>query len=168
MAGPAESWTAAGQAEARGDYVAIVKLLRPLAEQGDTAAQYSVGLLYDTGQSGKRDHAEAAKWYRIAAEQGFDRAQYYLGYIYYHDTALQDYGEAMKSFRKAADQGTAMAQYSGGGSAHCARRPGLMSLLAPSLETRQRATLRSGVTLKTRAFSAMSRIRKRAVSGLPS
>jgi TPR repeat protein len=108
---PEERWTAARAAEARGDYVTMVRILLPLAEKDDLAAQYHVGLMYDTGQAGRKDHAEAAKWYRKAADQGFARAQFYLASIYYEDKNLQDYGEAMKWFRRAADQGTAMAQY---------------------------------------------------------
>jgi TPR repeat protein len=107
-----DDWGLAKAAETRGDYPAMAKILLPMAEQGDVAAQYTVGLLYDTGQSGRKDHAEAAKWYRKAAEQGFARAQYYLGDIYYRDnTGLQNYAEAMKWYLRAADQGTAMAQH---------------------------------------------------------
>src|SRR5450432_78962 len=80
-----DSWASAKESETRGDYPTMAKILRPLAEQGDVAAQYTVGLLYDTGQSGRRDHAEAAKWYRKAAEQGYARAKFYLGDIYYRD-----------------------------------------------------------------------------------
>jgi uncharacterized protein len=107
-----DGWALAKAAETRGDYPAMAKILLPLAEKGDVAAQYTVGLLYDTGQSGHKDHAEAAKWYRKAAEQGFARAQFYLGDIYYRDnTELKNYAEAMKWYRRAADQGTAMAQH---------------------------------------------------------
>jgi TPR repeat protein len=108
---PEERWTAAKAAEGRGDYPTMLRILLPLAEKNDLAAQYHVGLLYDTGQAGRKDPAEAAKWYRKASEQGFARAQYYLASLYYEDKSLQDYKEAMKWFRRAADQGTAMAQY---------------------------------------------------------
>ncbi len=107
------AWRDARDAETRGDYPAMVKILLPLANSGDVAAQYTVGLMYDTGQSGRKDHQEAAKWYGKAAEQGFARAQYYLGYIYYHDEGdLKDDAKALKWYRRAADQGTAMAQHS--------------------------------------------------------
>jgi TPR repeat protein len=105
-------WAAARKAEDQGDYPTMVHILRPLAEKGDVGAQYYVGLMYNTGQVGKKDNAEAAKWYRKAAEQGNARAQYYLASIYYEDDSLRDYAEAMKWFTTAADQGTAMAQYS--------------------------------------------------------
>src|ERR1051326_3389778 len=107
-----ETWSAARKAEAAGDYPAMAKLLLPLAEEGDLAAQYMVGLLHDTGQSGMRSPGTAAKWYRKAAEQGFARAQYYLADLYYRGKGdMQNYPEALKWYRRAADQGTAMAQH---------------------------------------------------------
>jgi TPR repeat protein len=39
----------AAAAYARGDYVTVAKLLRPLADQGNAAAQANVGLMYATG-----------------------------------------------------------------------------------------------------------------------
>src|SRR5262249_24804800 len=107
-----ETWVAARKAEADGDYPKMVKLLLPLAEEGDLAAQYMVGLMYETGQSGQRSPGLAAKWYRKAAEQGYARAQYYLGDLYYRGKGdMQNYPEALKWYRRAADQGTAMAQH---------------------------------------------------------
>ena len=112
VAGPDEIWQQARKAEQVGDYPGMVKLLLPLAEEGDIAAQYMVGLMHETGQSGQRDLVIAAKWYRKAADQGFARAQYYLGDLYYRGKGdMQNYGEAMKWYRRAADQGTAMAQH---------------------------------------------------------
>ena len=40
------------------------------ARQGNAAAQFNLGLMYDKGQGGVRqDHAEAFKWYSQAAKQ---------------------------------------------------------------------------------------------------
>ena len=53
------------------------------ARQGNAAAQFNLGLMYDKGQGGVRqDHAEAFKWYSQAAKQGFVLAQYNLGVMY--------------------------------------------------------------------------------------
>jgi hypothetical protein len=46
-AGPGEDAMAAF---ARGDYTTALRLLRPLADQGDAQAQYNLGVLYDNGQ----------------------------------------------------------------------------------------------------------------------
>ncbi len=57
-AGFDEGWAAYD----RGDYQTAYHEFLPLAEQGDAAAQYNLGLMYDNGQGVARDHAEAVKW----------------------------------------------------------------------------------------------------------
>ena len=59
-----------------------LRLLRPLAEQGNASAQYNLGLLYANGLGVAQDHIEAAKWFLKAAEQGNTDAQNNLGAIY--------------------------------------------------------------------------------------
>ena len=83
-----------------------------LATEGDAAAQYNLGLIYENGPGVPQDYAEAVRWYRKAADQGLANAQYNLGYIYAGGQGVpQDYAEAMRWYRKAADQGVASAQY---------------------------------------------------------
>jgi len=65
-AGPLHDGNAAAQ---RGDYATALRLWRPLAEQGDAAAQYNLGNMYVKGAGVPQDDAEAVKWYRLAAEQ---------------------------------------------------------------------------------------------------
>ena len=44
---------------------------RKAAEQGNAAAQYNLGVRYETGRGGlPKDEAKAVEWYRKAAEQG--------------------------------------------------------------------------------------------------
>ncbi len=103
--------------------------LRPLAEQGDVAAQTRLGEMYRddassnkiNGEYGTDDEAEAeayfraaessyheaAKWYRMAADQGNAEAQTELGHIYYE---FEDYAAALSWFHKAAETGFAEAQ----------------------------------------------------------
>src|SRR6202035_6044415 len=71
-AGPGQDAMAA---YARGDYATALRLLRPLADQGDAQAQYNLGALYDNGQGVPQNYAEAMKWYRKAADQGDSRGQ---------------------------------------------------------------------------------------------
>ena len=66
----------------RGDYQTALRILRPLAENGDARAQFNVGVMYSEGQGVPQDHAEAGKWYRLSAEQGYAQAQYNLGLWY--------------------------------------------------------------------------------------
>ncbi len=74
-----------------GDYATAVKELLPLAEQGNAAAQYYLGLMYNDGNGVPQDHAEAVKWYCLAAEQGNTSAQFFLALMYDEgDGVLQD------------------------------------------------------------------------------
>lgn len=64
------------------DHHFAVRLYQENAENGDSDAQYKLGLLYLTGNGALQDFAEAAKWLKLAAEQGYGLAQYELGLIY--------------------------------------------------------------------------------------
>ena len=110
LAGPLEDDFAAVQ---RGNYSAALRLFRPLADQGNAEAQYTLGRMYYNGDGVTQDDGEAAKWWRKAADQGNARAQFGLGLMY--DLGLgmpQDYVVAMTWYRKAADQGYISAQSS--------------------------------------------------------
>jgi cell division septation protein DedD len=108
QAGPLDDASAAYH---RGDFAAAVKLIRPLAEQGDARAQANLGVLYENGQGVPQDDIEAAKWYRKAANQGDASAQYKLGGLYWQGKGVPRNGEeALKWYRQAADQGYADAQ----------------------------------------------------------
>ncbi len=96
----------------RGDYATAQREWRPLAEQGDAAAQFALGVMYDNGLGVTQDYAEAVKWYRKAAEQGNAGAQYNLALMYSKGLGVtQDYAEAARWYRKAGEQGNATAQY---------------------------------------------------------
>jgi putative methionine-R-sulfoxide reductase with GAF domain len=56
--------------------------MRKLAEQGDPAAQFSVGARYATGEDVPQDYAEAVRWFTMAAEQGHVISQGMLGEYY--------------------------------------------------------------------------------------
>jgi putative methionine-R-sulfoxide reductase with GAF domain len=57
--------------------------LRKLAEQGDAAAQFSMGARYATGEDVPQDYAEAVRWFSMAAEQGHVVSQATLGAYYW-------------------------------------------------------------------------------------
>ena len=99
-------------AHARGDYAKALRLIRPLANDGDAAAQFNLGLMYVTGQGVQQDDAAAALWFRKAAEQGYALAQTNLGVLCRDGRGVaQDETEAVNWFRKAADQGDAVAEF---------------------------------------------------------
>ena len=79
MAGVWEDITAA---YTRDDYATALRLLRPLAEQGNAAAQFNLGIMYANGRGVPNDDVQAVKWFRLAAEQGYAVAQVNLGVMY--------------------------------------------------------------------------------------
>jgi TPR repeat protein len=93
------------------DYVTALKLWRPLAEQGNAAAQYQVGVMYAEGSGVAASDLIAAAWFQRAANQGLATAQYNLAVSYAEGLGLsQDDALAAKWFRRAADQGMPYAQ----------------------------------------------------------
>lgn len=58
------------------------KTVKEQAEQGNAAAQFDLGTLYDLGEGVQKSLTEAAKWYHKAAEQGEVAAQYNLAIMY--------------------------------------------------------------------------------------
>lgn len=114
---PVMGWSADYQkgldAAKRGDYATALKEWKPLAEQGETAAQFNLGVMYAKGDGVDRNIQEAVKWWRLAAEQGPTKAQTFLGNVY----SKGEYGvpkngkEALKWYSLAAKQGDSEAQY---------------------------------------------------------
>ncbi len=76
------------------------------AEQGDTSAQFSLGMLYYEGRGVSQDYSKAASWYLKAAEQGHQSAQYNLGVMYTIGRSVpQDFKTAYILFSLAANKG---------------------------------------------------------------
>lgn len=124
----------------KGDYDTALKMLRPLAQRGDTGAQYSIGRMYAKGQGVPKDEAEAKAWFsraneqtkalqaynisdfalalktfRPLAEKGQVLAEYIVGLMYANGQGVpENYPEALKWLTKAAAQGEAKAQFSVG------------------------------------------------------
>ena len=65
-----EAWYDAPQ-----DTAAAERCFRRLADGGDPAAQYWLGIAYAQGRGAKKDAAQALGWLRKAAQQGHVRAQ---------------------------------------------------------------------------------------------
>lgn len=96
------------------DYSRAEKLFKPLAQSGNTLAQFELGLMYCAGKVPgiPQDCKEGAKWYRLAADQGDADAQFNLGNLYNDGLGVpQDYKEAAKWYRLAAEKGTTDAQF---------------------------------------------------------
>lgn len=93
------------------DYASALRELRPLAIQGDAAAQLEMGEMYKYGRGVPTDLKEAAKWYRLAAVQRAGRrstdAQNFLCWLYYgaSKSAGIEPKEGLKWCRTAAGYG---------------------------------------------------------------
>jgi hypothetical protein len=112
LASPVSDIDAGSAAYQKGRYATALRLLRPLAEQGDVRAQSTVALIYYHGRGVRQDDAEAAKWFRLAADQGDATSQFNLGVMYGEGQGVpQDDNEAVQWYRRAADQNNAQAQY---------------------------------------------------------
>ena len=88
---------------------------RTAAEQGDSAAQYHMGLCCRFGRYVERNDDEAIKWVRLSADSGNADAQLYLGisylghYVGVHIPRNED--EGILLIQKAAEQGNSVAEY---------------------------------------------------------
>lgn len=78
----ADALVTARAAYARADYVAAARLLLPLAQRGNAAAQALLGFMYANGQGVPQGYEVATFWYNRAAQQGDTTAQYLLGLMY--------------------------------------------------------------------------------------
>jgi hypothetical protein len=108
VAGPFEAGLAAYKDRF---YAKAAELWQPLAEKGNAAAQYHLGILYADGKGVEKNDATAVMWFLRAAEQGDAIAQYDVGTSYFSGTGVQKNDvEAAKWFLRAANQGMEFAQ----------------------------------------------------------
>jgi TPR repeat protein len=70
-AGPIEDAEAAIKGR---DYATALRIIRPLAEQGDPNAQYTLGVLYQNGLGVPQDRVSAYAWLSLAASRGRENA----------------------------------------------------------------------------------------------
>jgi len=94
----------ATQAYLAGDYPLALNRFKPLAEEGDTLAQYSMANMYASGQGVKEDQRTAVRWLRRAAQGGYRRAAVDLGNRYASGLGVKrDVQEAAKWFEMAGN-----------------------------------------------------------------
>lgn len=94
-----------------GDYETAYKLLKPLADQGDTKAQNHLGVHYFLGLGVAKDQRKAVEWYEKAAKQGDPDAQRNLGDMYMNGHGVQkDDFKAYMWYFAAVQQGNESAQ----------------------------------------------------------
>lgn len=120
---------AAKDAAKHGDYPEALRILTPLAEQGNAKAQYNLALFYHNGAGVEKSHDKALQWLEKAAAQHLPEAQLALGeaLLYgedgmttYDAPAMQDQSTPPQAQRErgialitqAAEQGLSQAQES--------------------------------------------------------
>lgn len=94
------------------DYEKALAILKPLAEQGDSQAQVTLGIMYDYGQGVDKDPQEAMKWYLKAAEQGVPVVQHDVGVKYFQGMGVpQSYEKAAYWWEQSANAGLPDSQF---------------------------------------------------------
>ena len=91
-----------------GDYARAIAEWRPLANAGNSEAQYNMGQAYRLGRGVQADPAIARSWFQKAGAQGHEQAQTALGLILFQSG---DRTTAIYWLRKAADRGDPRGQY---------------------------------------------------------
>lgn len=88
------------------DYERAVRVLGPLAKQGNAVAQFNLAVMLDEGLGLPQNYDQAFKWYRRAAEQGLVEAMYVTSYFYRQGRGRQQNTvEALKWINLAASAG---------------------------------------------------------------
>ena len=96
----------------RGEYDEALSILRPLANSGDSEAQYQLAACYAKGHGVKQNLSVATSWLNKAAASGHILALYSLGQKYEEGHGVQiNEEQAVKWYRKAADLGHADSQF---------------------------------------------------------
>jgi TPR repeat protein len=93
-----------------GDFGDAMRILLPLAQQGDASAQHRVGVMHAFGQGVPQDWKEATRWFQKSADQGLAASQFSMGLRYLEGQGVNGNSEAAAAWlRASADQGTGMA-----------------------------------------------------------
>ena len=81
------------------------------SNQGNSGAEFWLGLMYEAGRGVKQDYHEAMVYYSAAAEHGHALAQLNLGALYFTGQGVErDYAKAARWYRMAAEQKNPVAE----------------------------------------------------------
>jgi len=72
----------------RHEYQTALKLYLPLAQQGNAAAQFALGLMYKKGEGMKADSVQAYMWVSLAATSNSDDARSAAPYLHFLATEM--------------------------------------------------------------------------------
>lgn len=103
-----QAWTAYNI----GKYDETLRLIKPLAANGNPRAQVMLGRCYENGLGVTQDMAVAAQWFQLAAEQNDPEAQLLLAYCYEVGAGVpKDPQQVMNLMTRAAEAGNPEAQF---------------------------------------------------------
>lgn len=103
-----QAWTAYNI----GKYGETLRLIKPLASEGNPRAQVLLGRCYENGLGVEQDMAVAAQWFQLAAEQNDPEAQLLLAYCYEVGAGVpKDPQQVMNLMTRAAEAGNPEAQF---------------------------------------------------------
>lgn len=95
-----------------GKYKETLRLVQPLASDGNARAQVILGRCYESGLGVEQNMETAAQWYLLAAEQNLAEAQQLVAYAYQSGIGLpRDGSKAVYWMQRAADTGSPEACY---------------------------------------------------------
>jgi TPR repeat protein len=101
------NWDEVSKAIERGDYESVLKNAMPHALGGNTDAQCTIALLYQSGWRVRRDVREAERWLLKATSQNSPLAWHNLGSLYFLQLPefKEKWGEARKCWERAKELG---------------------------------------------------------------
>lgn len=103
-----QAWTAYNI----GKYKETIRLVQPLANEGNPRAQVILGKCYENGLGVEQDMAVAAQWFQLAAEQNYSEAQVLLAYCYEIGAGVpKNPQQVMNLMTRAAESGNPEAQF---------------------------------------------------------
>lgn len=89
----------------------LLDKILPRAQDGNTIAQYNVGVIYDRGYGVEANPKKALSWYKKAAAKGYAKAAHNIGVMYQNGRGVDiDNVRALHWFTLAAQNGLAAAQ----------------------------------------------------------
>ena len=91
----------------------LAERLKNDADNGQSEAQYALGILYYKGVHFDRDFKQAAYWFLVSAKGGHVKAMQNIGVMYIRGEGVKrDFIEGVKWFDRAADAGDTFAMHS--------------------------------------------------------
>lgn len=90
----------------RGEFIEALKAFGKAAKNGNSDAQYQIGIMFLEGMGMNTNPEDAAYWFRKAAQNGHAPSQYEIGNCFLKGIGVQsDTRMAAEWFRRAAEQG---------------------------------------------------------------